>query len=352
MYRAASEEDGNVLIYDAGPAPNHADNIYNSINHGFFHLAEKPPSMNREEHLKEKKLAENKDVFWKVDFIERENPVVKKALQLVDDFEIDTIKVFRESTVGVQKMLQPVERTGVKGGDILDKMTHEVYVLDFLEENGREIEMELRNAESYYYMPKKPVSDSLMSIYGGKLHDFTDEIATGQTEAVFDADGVKVQLNSSWLGTSEESRAISRDMEQRLGHELIHSEFTMAGGQPFLDEECRFFMIQGERNLLGDMIRHKLFDLDRDQEIHVPNLMQDQLYRVLRKSVNKAAGNETDKISEKETDVFMNAIFDVREAVTGEEEFFEELEKSKERVRQLVVSDETVVEEGVREKLI
>ena len=344
MYEAASEEDGKVMIYDAGPSRNHADNIYNSINFNFFHLAEKPPSLTREEHLKEKELAKDKEVFWKVDFIERENPVIKKTLQLVGNFEIDKIKVFRESTIGVQKILQPVERQGVRGGDILDKMCHEVYVLDFLEENGQDIELEFEGAESHYFMPKNIVSDDMMSIYGGKCREFDDEVATAQTEAHFSAEDIEIQLNSSWLGTSKESREISRNLEEELGHSLIKSDFSMGGDQAFVDEECRFFLIEGERNLLGDMMHNKLFDLDRNEQIEVPNLMHDQLYRVLRKSISKAAGADIETISDKEIDVFMSSIFDIRENVVEGKDFYDELEKAKVRVRQLVAQDDKVLE--------
>jgi hypothetical protein len=351
MYQRASEEDGKVLVYDAGPSKNHADNIYNSINFNFFHLAEKPPSLTRDEHLKEKRLAKDKDVFWKVDFIERENPVVKKALQLIGDFEIDEVKVFRESTIGVQKILQPVERQGVRGGDILDKMCHEVYVLDFLEENNQSIELELEDAESYYFMPKKIVSDDLMSIYGGKCSEFNGKVATAQTEAHFKAGDTDIQLNSSWLGTSEESREIARSIEEELGHSLIRSKHSVAGGRAFHNEECRFFMIKGERNLLGDMMNNKLFDLDRDEEIRIPNLMHDQLYRVLRKSICKAAGKDVETVTDKEIDVFMNSVFDVREEVVGGNDFYTELEKGKNRVRQLVAVDDKVLENQDSEQI-
>jgi len=67
------------MVYDAGCADTHADNIYTSMQHGLFHLAEKPPSMNRREHLREKELAHRNQAMWKCDFIERENPVVKKS---------------------------------------------------------------------------------------------------------------------------------------------------------------------------------------------------------------------------------------------------------------------------------
>ncbi|MFB6147857.1 MAG: Gfo/Idh/MocA family oxidoreductase, partial [Candidatus Nanohaloarchaea archaeon] len=110
LYDAAKEEEGDVMIYDAGPSEAHSSHIHRSLENGFFHLAEKPPSLDREGHMKEKQLAKDSDVFYKVDFIERESPVVRAAIDILEGEDIDSIKVFRESSAGVQKALQPAER--------------------------------------------------------------------------------------------------------------------------------------------------------------------------------------------------------------------------------------------------
>ena len=84
MYSRAEQiesAENQVLIYDAGPTESHSNHIDESIHRGFYHLSEKPSSMRREEHIREKRLAEDRDVKWMVDFIERESPVVKKTLE-------------------------------------------------------------------------------------------------------------------------------------------------------------------------------------------------------------------------------------------------------------------------------
>jgi predicted dehydrogenase len=335
MYEEASKVEGEVFIYDAGPSGMHADHIYQSINRGFFHLAEKPPSLTRDEHLKEKKLAKNKDVFWTVDFIERENPVVRQAVKELKGTDIESIDVFRESTVGVQKLLQKVERAGVKGGDILDKMTHEIYVLDFLESADIYTDLELVDSRTNYMMPWAAVSDNLMDIYGGKTRNIDTGTATAQTQAVFSAGDTEISLNSSWLGVSREARQKLEELE--LSYSPVNSEIHQAGEDAFVDEEARFFVVNGERNLFGDMLNFKLVDLDRNDTVELPELLHDQLYRVIEQAVKKAAGMDVETIGEREIDVFMDAIFDLREeAVNESDSFGEELARAKEKVRSLM----------------
>lgn len=340
LYQHAAREEGKVLVYDAGPSENHAENIYESIDHGFFHLAEKPPSMTREEHLKEKRLAKDRDVFWKVDFIERESPVVKKALKLVQDVEIEEIEVFRQSSVGVQKIIRPVHRAGVKGGDILDKMCHDVYVLDFIEASGGNMELELEDVDAKSFMPKNVVSDRLMTIHGGITRDLDDEVATGQTKAEFSSGSIDVRLHSSWLGASKRAEEIDERFQEKFDHELIDDDYSRAGDNVFLNQEARFFIIHGERNLVGDMLHGRLFDLDTQEKVKVPDLLHDQLYRVIQQAVLKAAGHDVDTMTDKEIDVFMSAIFDVREAaLESAEDYTEVLEQGKKRLKHLMVQE-------------
>ncbi len=351
MYRAASGEDGKVMVYDAGPPDEHAGNVFRSLEHGFFHLAEKPPSLNRDEHIEEKRLARERDVFWKVDFIERESPVVKKTTELLEGKGIDRIEIFRESSVGVQKVLDPVNRSGVKGGDILDKMIHEVYVLDLLEAAGHEPALELEYAHSEFLMPRAVVSDSLMTVYGGRTDSMNGDVATAMTSASFSSGEVDVVLRSSWLGASDVAEQKAGYIQERTGHQVIDSEYRGVSDQVFLDQDSRFFTVEGERNLAGDMLHNKLFDLDTGEEIEVPDLLHDQLYRVIEKAVRKAAGQQVEDIGDKEVDVFMNAVFDVRDAALQEKEFFEELERGKERMRGMILEEEKILEDQETESV-
>ena len=337
MYSHAEGQDCSVMIYDAGSTSTHPTHIYESMQRGFFHLAEKPPSMTREQHIKEKKLAEKHGVMWKVDFIERESPVTRKAVKIVDGKKIDNLKAFRESSAGIQKMLEPAKRSGVKGGDILDKMIHEVYLLDLLEASKGDYSTELEAADSFF-MPKTQSSDSMMNIYGSKTRNI-DEAATARTSVTLSSDDTSIEINTSWIGLSNDSREVGAE----YGLDLVESDYTAAGGKAFLDEECRFFVVEGEVNLVGDLLHGRLHDLDTGEEVETPDLLHDQLYRVLKKGVLNAAGERTDDISEKETEEFIDALFDIRdEAVNSSGKFFDELEKSQKVMRQKALDDKKI----------
>ncbi|MFB6245492.1 MAG: hypothetical protein ABEJ03_04060 [Candidatus Nanohaloarchaea archaeon] len=348
MYDAASEVDGKVLVYDAGPTATHAQNIYRSMRHEFFHVAEKPPSMTREQHIRERKMSAGTDAFWKADFIERESPVVRKALEEVAGKNIESIKVFRESSVGVQRLLQPVQRAGVQGGDILDKMTHEIFILDMLEESNGDNELDLVRAESDL-MPFSRHGEKFMSVKGNRTAE-KNRAATGRTGALIQG-GAEVKLHSSWLGVSRSAREEARRLDF-VDHNPVVSEPRQTGKEAFVDEEARFFVVEGERNLFGDMLKEKLFDLDREREVELPDLEGDQLHRVLKKAVLKAAGREEGMTDENEIDRFMNLIFDIREsAIDHSGDPVVELRSSLERLDPLVY-DQKAFEDYEVDKLM
>jgi hypothetical protein len=346
-----SDEDTEILIYDAGPTESHPNHIYESLERGFYHLAEKPSSLKREDHIREKRLAEDRKVIWKVDFIERENPVVKKTLELLEEEEIEKIEVFRQSCIGVEKLIDPVKRLGVKGGDILDKMVHEVYVLDFLEKVNGDYGLELEHAEPQYFMPKDFDSQKLMSLSGGYTEELNKNTATGMTQARFQSSGTTVELHSSWLGMSDEAQKHAKEVREKVGEEVFERNFVEDSEKAHLNEEARFFVVRGTRKLVGDMLHQKLYDLDSGEEVEIRDYMHDQLYRVLENSVLEAAGISENPVTEKETDVFMNAIFDVRDSVIEEEGFREELEAGKEKLDSLVVADGKILENEESEKI-
>ena len=354
LYGRAEELDSReteILIYDAGPTESHSDHIYESVHRGFYHLSEKPSSMRRSAHIREKKLAEDRDVTWMVDFIERENPAVKKTLEIIEEENIEKIEVFRESSMGIQKLFNPVKRVGVKGGDILDKMTHEVYVLDFLEATNNEFELELEHAEAECFMPKDFNSEKMMSIDGGYTTSITDETATGMTTARFRSSETVIELNSSWLGLSDRAMHYARDVREEIGEEIIEKEFIQEEEKAFLSEESRFFVIKGSRKLLGDMLHGRLYDMETNKEVETPDLMHDQLYRVLENAVLEAGGVSENPVTEKETDIFMNAIFDVREKAVDESDFWQELEDSRDKLESLIVQDGKILENEESERI-
>ena len=345
IYREAEKQnsqDTKILIYDAGPTELHAEHIFRSLRNNFFHLAEKPPSMTREDHIKEKKLMLDNDVRFTVDFIERESPVVKKALELTEGKNIESIEAFRESSIGIQKMLQPVERMGVKGGAVLDKMSHEAYIMDFADVG------ELESIEKNFYMPFDVGSDSFMNIRSGKTSKIDEETAAGTCTARISGN-TDIILHSSWLGVSERARTLGEELEELTGLNPVESDFRVLGEEGFLDEECRFFVLKGEKELFGDMLHKKLFNLETGEEIELKSTLHDQLYRVLESSVRCAAGLENNVLTEEEIDQYMNLIFDISEHY-DEQDTFDALEASNSRVKERIL-DNVFEAEGLKEEV-
>lgn len=344
MYRAARQQDSQVMVYDAGPTETHSKNIYRSMQNGFFHLAEKPPSMNRGEHIREKRFAEQGKAMWKCDFIERESPVVKKTLEILEGEEIENIQVFRESSIGIEKAIDPASRLGVKGGDILDKMVHEIYVLDMLEKTGEDIEIDLKSSETKFFQPHEVGSEKFADIYSGFAKEINYETATGMTQTEFSSENTTVELNSSWMGLSDKSMLKAQEIENKTDHWVLDREFSEMKDKAYVNEEARFFVIEGSRNLVGDMLHKKLYDLDSGEEIETDEYLHDQLHRVIESAVFQAMGKDEEIISEKEIDVFMNAIFDVKEASVEAREYYEELTQANEKLEKMIIEDGKVLE--------
>ena len=345
MYRDAQNQDEQVMIYDAGSTEKHSKHIYRSMQNDFFHLTEKPPSMNRGDHIREKRFAEQGKAMWTVDFVERESPVVKKALELLEDEELEEIQVFRESSVGIEKAIDHAARLGVKGGDILDKMVHEVYVLDMLERAGEEIDIEMEDAEAEFFLPRSKGSETFSDIYSNKTDEINYETSTALTRAEFSSGDVEVELNSSWMGLSREAMLTAQEIEKKTDVQVFDRDFSEMNGKAYVNEEARFFVADGSRRLAGDMLHKKLYDLESGEKIELEDYLHDQLHRVIEKAVFHAAGKDVEIVSEKEIDTFMNAIFDVKEAVAEEDyDYYKELSKASDKLKKMIVEDGKVLE--------
>jgi predicted dehydrogenase len=338
MYEAAEQERGKILIYDSGPSETHSRHIHRSLQNDFFHLAEKPPSMSREEHLSEKEMSRERELMYLVDFIERESPVVKKAEEILEGKNVDRLDIFRQSSIGLQKLMQPVKRSGVKGGAVLDKMVHEAYLFDLL---GNE-KLEFESVQIENFMPKTVGAEKFMSIRGGYTENISKNTAQGEVKALLKSGDADVTLHGSWMGFSEDSRKAASRIKDVTGHDVLGSGYQTVDGKAFLDEECRFFTVQGEKNLAGDMLNGRLFDLDTGEELDTPDLIHDQLHRVIEKAVLNAVGEREDVIGQHEVDEFMECLFKVQEEASGDA--FEELERSRERLKDMIVEDRKILE--------
>ncbi|QGA81015.1 Gfo/Idh/MocA family oxidoreductase [Candidatus Nanohalobium constans] len=339
LYDVAQDVDGTVLIYDAGPVQRHSDHIQRSLRNDFYHLAEKPPSLSREEHIAERKLATKHNVHYKVDFIERESPVIKKAREVVEKADVESIKVFRESSAGVQRILKPVEHVHMNEGCVLDKMIHDIYIMDFLE--GRDVELD--GVENVSFMPRSLGGEKLLRIDGGSSRDVSSEISLGSVSASFSADSTDISLNASWLGLSNEAKIYDRDVREKFDEDLTESVYSEIEDKGFLDEEARFFVIKEEkRTIVGDLLHSALYDLENGTEFDVDVYPRDQLYRVLERAIVDAAGGDVEDVSETELDVFMNALFDVQDMAGSKDiEVFDAVDSSTEKIRSMIINDKT-----------
>ncbi len=335
LYSEAEDKKGSILIYDAGPPQLHSRNIARSLEHGFHHLTEKPPSVTRDEHIAERRLASNSAVNYKVDFIERENTVVKKIVDILEEDQIEEIKVFRESSFGIQKLLQPVNFAHVKGGAVLDKMSNDIFVLDLLEDD-----FEIEDAEIDYLIPKELGGEKVLDADGSGSREIDERTAIGKCKGIFSSGNVNIELNASWLGLSEDVRILNQKIGEKFDEEILVSEHRDIGDKGYQDEECRFFVIEGERRLLCDLMSERIYDLEEEEILETPDLPRDQLYRILEKAVLDAAEVKKYEVDEEEVDEFMHGLFDIQDCCEGN--IFEEVDKASERIRSLMSSDKKI----------
>lgn len=344
MYDDASEEDGNVFVYDTGSSDTHSDNLYRSLQHGFYHLAERPPSIKRREHLRERKLSEESSVTWKVDFIERENPAVKKAAELLQDEDIESIRTYRYSSEAVEAALMPEKRHKLRGGTVLNQAINEVYILDFLEAAEDVQQLEIESASVEYFTPFSRGSEKMMAIDGGYVKEIGKETAEADFNARYSAGAVDVEMNSGMLGISEKGLIEAADIAEVTGHDFRHRNFIEAEGEAFIDERAAFFIVEGSRKLAGDLVEGKLFDLETGEEIETDYLLHTPLYRVIEDAVLEAAGEEENTL-EVETDTFMEALYDARDELSGGD-YMDELDKANTRLENMIVEDKETNSRG------
>ena len=93
------------------------------------------------------------------------------------------------------------------------------------------------------------------------------------------------------------------------------------------------------------MLHENLYEIEKREEISRPDLLHDQLYRVLESSVLEAADIVEKPVGEKETDTFMNAIFNVRDKAVQTEDFWQELEKAHRKLDAEILEDEKTLED-------
>ncbi|MFB6200222.1 MAG: hypothetical protein ABEJ83_05035 [Candidatus Nanohaloarchaea archaeon] len=298
-----------VMVYDAGKVGNRSDNLFRSVEHGFYHLTEKPPSLKRDQHLSQASL---ESAMWKIDYLEQENPVVQKTRKLVKNREIDSLEVFRASSSGIQKYLAPIKFSDLKGGSLMNQLLHEKYVLNLLEKSSNQIrldEFEVETGFQPYFNKQK-----LETIQNNPTTEIAPETATAQLNISIDKDP-ELEFHTCWLGATEKLEDKASELEEDLNHELIRSEPKELEDEIYLDQTARFFVLKGEKSLLGDLMHRKLFDLDKNKEIELLEYETGELYRGMKKAAENALNqNLSSSVKGKQ---FLEFAFDVKQSISG-----------------------------------
>lgn len=329
MYRDAIEKKRQgsiILIYDAGPSELHAAHLVKSMEHGFFHVAEKPPYVNIKEKKRIEELTRKQSGRWSVDLIENESPVVKTALEYAEAnrLKIKRMEAYRYNSMALKKLALGEHRLGVTGGDLLDKMLHEAYLSRFLDNYKGFI---LKKAEYDFLMISSLEKPEIMDVRGKIFEKSEAATAQSRIEGFFKTRNANILfvLGSGWLGVPEKVKKAVNNNEKQIGARLITSQAISADGKRFLDEELRLFLIEGTAGrkkiiLCGDLKNKRLFLKERARwkQLELVKLENDQLYRVLRNAVLTAEGKESFSIAHKEIDFIMNIILEGREKILKE----------------------------------
>ena len=325
MYRDAYEkqkEGHAILIYDASPSHLHASHFIKSMHHNFFHIAEKPLAMTKEEFTQVKMASKTYQKPILCDFIESENEVVLTAINYLEQHKssIKSIEIFRECSIGIQKILHPEHRLAVTGGDILDKLCHEIYLFDFVEANrSRVIDVKVLDASARYLMINSLTDEHFLDIYGAKTEKISAEnplTATAQSKIKCAAylssrEKVPIILHSSWFGVSEEGKRISELIKKGTGKCVIEKK-AITDAHRFYYENLRLFVVAcDDFALYGDMKNKRLIVNRRGkwEEIELLKFEGDQLYRILKNAVLVAAGIEKPKIKMHHIDLIHRIVF-------------------------------------------
>jgi hypothetical protein len=305
------------MIYDVGPSELHYSHLLKSMKFGFWHLTEKPPALTKEEFEVELKLPKK----WNCNFIEEENEVILTAINYLkrNKLKIKSIEIFRESSIGLQKILGTFAREAIKGGCLLDKSIHEIYIFSFLNACKQGIKnIKLTKTRVDYLMIESLNKNNFLDIFGQVKNEISKDIATAESivGGILETKKSKIpfKLYSSWLGVSEEGKRISSKLKKLTNYEFVRRKQEKGMEIPY--EDFRLFILNcGSVSLYGEMKNKKLFveKNGKIEEIKLLNLEEDQLYRILEKSVFKVSRGEETRLENMKN--IMKIIFDSKENI-------------------------------------
>ncbi len=309
LYKHAEEfkKEGKIVIYDASPSHMHFSHIVKSLEHGFYHLAEKPPYMSRKEMKVLKGM--NKKYLWSCDLIEFENPAVITVANFMkaNDFAPEKVCIYRFNSIGKRKISEPEHRVGVTGGCLFDKTVHEAYAFEIL--GVKSFKISSVEAEFMKF------NNSYLSIFGEKQKEIDKNTAFSQVlvKGVFSSRDCEIpfELGSGWVGIPENVRKFLNENFRELLPKIV------------VNDELRIFIAEsGDRTLVADMknFRVHLKERSRIEELPLITLEKDQIYRIFTKFCNHVLGKNAFPVKHEHIEMIMNFIFETRDFVFEENE--------------------------------
>ncbi|MCD6229377.1 MAG: hypothetical protein J7K00_01070 [Candidatus Diapherotrites archaeon] len=314
-----------VLVYDASSSSDHARHIQECIKLGFFCLVESPPYTSFSEEKQVMDLihfvhVSNENNFynkWLCCQTESENPVVLTVLDLLkkENQKIKSIETCRFSSIGLEKSAAPLFREGVTGGDLLDLLPEESYILRFFTDNPAKLDIFLENAKSDYLMVSNTQDQpSLMNCSGQEITRANmkeNPPASAQTKVMLKINNTPVTLNSGWLGLPKEIKEKTESIGRQAKHNFISSGKTaMYLEEPVL-KGIRLLHIKLEKSeLIGDLTHNALFSRHGKSwtKKKLVKTEGDGLSRVFSKTVSHILGKGKPSTSRIETEHFMHQI--------------------------------------------
>jgi hypothetical protein len=233
------------------------------------------------------------------DVLAHNNPAVRAAKDEID--EVRGLKAFCESSVGVEKYLGVMSSGRTHGCDVLDRMQHLSYVNELAD---------LRGVETAEARSVMPAGDGAMSVNGDPTED-EEVLATARTHARLEGNA-EIELYSSWTGTSQEAECVAERVESEIGRNPIRRSVASSGDHTYRSVDARFFVVEGDTELFGDLVSGSLYELGSGAEIDTPS--KQALRMTLRQSMDAVEEGGMENPSAGFDDILMEILEQARES--------------------------------------
>ncbi len=299
LYSRAGTTDKGLVI-DTTPVEESFDALDRAHRHDVPHLVEHPSTATAEERKAERIAAASAGVSWMSDILVHNNPAVRAAKEEVVD-DVHSLKAFCESSVGVEKYLGMMSSGRTHGCDVLDRMQHLSYVNEFAD---------LQEVETARARSVMPAGDGAMSVKGGPAED-GEMMATARTLARLEGNA-EIGLHSSWTGTSQEAERVAGRVESEIGRNPIRRSVASSGDHTYRSVDARFFIVEGDTELFGDLVSGRLYELGSGKEIDTPS--RQALRTTLRQSMDAVEEGGMENPSAGFDDLVMDVLEQARES--------------------------------------